>query len=58
MTSRFRPARLLLGWQSGAGSGQVDDPVSAAKFLHKPWSITDLLRRVLEVLDDKAGAAA
>jgi hypothetical protein len=37
---------------------QLNDPLSRAKFLHKPWSITDLLHRVREVLDDSSGAAA
>jgi nitrogen-specific signal transduction histidine kinase/CheY-like chemotaxis protein len=49
---------LLMSGHTAEDLDQLDDPVSGANVLHKPWSITDLLRRVREVLDDRAGAAA
>ena len=49
---------LLMSGHTAEDLDQLDDPLSGAKFLHKPWSITDLLRRVREVLDDRSVSAA
>ena len=49
---------LLMSGHTAEDLDQVNDPLSGAGFLHKPWSVTDLLRRVREVLDDRSGAAA
>jgi two-component system, cell cycle sensor histidine kinase and response regulator CckA len=49
---------LLMSGHTAEDLDHLDDPLSRAKFLHKPWSITDLLHRVREVLDDSSGAAA
>lgn len=44
---------LLMSGHTAEDLYALDDPLAGAKFLHKPWSITDLLRRVREVLDEK-----
>jgi hypothetical protein len=31
----------------------LDEPNPELRLLHKPWSVTDLLRRVREVLDEE-----
>jgi two-component system cell cycle sensor histidine kinase/response regulator CckA len=49
---------LLMSGHTAEDLDELDDPMSEAKFLHKPWSITDLLHRVREVLDDRAVTAA
>ncbi len=49
---------LLMSGHTAEDLEQLDDPLSEAKLLHKPWSITDLLRRVREVLDDRSASAA
>jgi len=49
---------LLMSGHTAENIDHLDDPLSGARFLHKPWSVTDLLRRVREVLDDRSGAAA
>jgi PAS domain S-box-containing protein len=49
---------LMMSGHTAEDLDQLEDPVSAARFLHKPWSVTDLLRRVREVLDAGAGSAA
>jgi two-component system cell cycle sensor histidine kinase/response regulator CckA len=43
---------LLMSGHTAEDMDALDDPELAVKFLHKPWSVTDLLRRVREVLDD------
>jgi PAS domain S-box-containing protein len=49
---------LLMSGHTADDLDALEDPLAGAKFLHKPWSITDLLRRVREVLDDGSGVAA
>ena len=49
---------LLMSGHTAEDLDELDDPMAGTKFLHKPWSVTDLLRRVREVLDDDSGAAA
>jgi two-component system, cell cycle sensor histidine kinase and response regulator CckA len=49
---------LLMSGHTAEDLDQIEDPVAGAGFLHKPWSVTDLLRRVREVLDAGSGAAA
>jgi PAS domain S-box-containing protein len=49
---------LLMSGHTAEDLDGLDDPLAGAKFLHKPWSITDLLRRVREVLDERPVAAA
>ena len=49
---------LLMSGHTAEDLDHLDDPLSGAGFLHKPWSMTDLLRRVREVLDDRSVAAA
>ena len=49
---------LLMSGHTAEDLDQLDDPLAGVKFLHKPWSITDLLRRVREVLDDRSVSAA
>ena len=43
---------LLMSGHTAEDLDALDEPLSGARFLHKPWSITDLLRRVREVLDE------
>jgi two-component system, cell cycle sensor histidine kinase and response regulator CckA len=53
LRSRDSGARVLL--MSGHTAEDIDaleEPTAGVKFLHKPWSVTDLLRRVREVLDE------
>jgi two-component system, cell cycle sensor histidine kinase and response regulator CckA len=49
---------LMMSGHTAEDLDQLQDPVSGARFLHKPWSVTDLLRRVREVLDAGPGTAA
>jgi two-component system, cell cycle sensor histidine kinase and response regulator CckA len=49
---------LMMSGHTAEDLDQLEDPVTGARFLHKPWSVTDLLRRVREVLDAGGGAAA
>jgi PAS domain S-box-containing protein len=49
---------LLMSGHTAEDLDQLEEPVAGAGFLHKPWSVTDLLRRVREVLDAGSGAAA
>jgi PAS domain S-box-containing protein len=49
---------LLMSGHTAEDLDALDDPLAGANFLHKPWSITDLLRRVREVLDERPVAAA
>ena len=49
---------ILMSGHTADDIDHLADPVSGARFLHKPWSVTDLLRRVRDVLDDRSGAAA
>ena len=49
---------LLMSGHTAEDLEQLDHPLGGARFLHKPWSITDLLRRVREVLDDRSASAA
>ena len=49
---------LLMSGHTAEDLDQLEDPVAGAGFLHKPWSVTDLLRRVREVLDAGSSAAA
>jgi two-component system, cell cycle sensor histidine kinase and response regulator CckA len=49
---------LLMSGHTAEDLDELDDPVQGIKFLHKPWSITDLLRQVREVLDDRSPSAA
>jgi CheY-like chemotaxis protein len=57
LRSRNSDARVLL--MSGHTADDIDaleEPAVGVKFLHKPWSVTDLLRRVREMLDEGATA--
>jgi DNA-binding NtrC family response regulator len=49
---------LLMSGHTAEDLDALDEPLSGASFLHKPWSITDLLRRVREVLDERLAAAS
>ena len=49
---------LLMSGHTAEDLDELDDPVAVTRFLHKPWSVTDLLRRVREVLDTEPEAAA
>ena len=49
---------LMMSGHTAEDLDHLQDPVSGARFLHKPWSVTDLLRRVREVLDAGPGTAA
>jgi DNA-binding response OmpR family regulator len=48
---------LLMSGHTAEDLDALDEPDAGVKFLHKPWSVTDLLRRVREVLDDGAKGA-
>ena len=47
---------LLMSGHTAEDLDALDEPEAGVKFLHKPWSITDLLKRVREVLDDGVAA--
>jgi nitrogen-specific signal transduction histidine kinase len=49
---------LMMSGHTAEDLDQLEDPLTGARFLHKPWSVTDLLRRVREVLDAGGGSAA
>jgi PAS domain S-box-containing protein len=54
LRNRKSDARVLL--MSGHTAEDIDaleEPAAGVKFLPKPWSVTDLLRRVREVLDER-----
>ena len=44
---------LLMSGHTAEDLDALDEPDAGLKFLHKPWSVTDLLRRVREVLDER-----
>jgi PAS domain S-box-containing protein len=48
---------LLMSGHSPEDLDALEEPDASVKFLHKPWSVTDLLRRVREVLDEGAKAS-
>jgi PAS domain S-box-containing protein len=48
---------LLMSGHTAEDLDALEDPDAGVKFLHKPWSVTDLLRRVREVLDEGAKAS-
>jgi CheY-like chemotaxis protein len=48
---------LLMSGHTAEDLDALDEPDAGVKLLHKPWSVTDLLRRVREVLDDGAEGA-
>jgi PAS domain S-box-containing protein len=53
LRSRNSEARvLLMSGHTAEDMDAVEEPAAGVKFLHKPWSVTDLLRRVREVLDE------
>jgi signal transduction histidine kinase/ActR/RegA family two-component response regulator len=53
LRSRDNGARvLLMSGHTAEDLDALDESEAGVRFLHKPWSITDLLRRVREVLDD------
>lgn len=49
---------LLMSGHTAEDLDALDEPLSGARFLPKPWSITDLLQRVREVLDEGLAAAS
>jgi PAS domain S-box-containing protein len=44
---------LLMSGHTAEDLDALDEPDAGVTFLHKPWSVTDLLRRVREVLDER-----
>jgi nitrogen-specific signal transduction histidine kinase/ActR/RegA family two-component response regulator len=48
---------LLMSGHTAEDIDALDDPAAEVKFIHKPWSVTDLLKRVREVLDEAAKAS-
>jgi CheY-like chemotaxis protein len=48
---------LLMSGHTAEDLDALDDSDATVKFIHKPWSVTDLLKRVREVLDDGAKAS-
>jgi PAS domain S-box-containing protein len=44
---------LLMSGHTAEDLDALDEPEASVRFLHKPWSVTDLLRRVREVLDER-----
>jgi two-component system cell cycle sensor histidine kinase/response regulator CckA len=44
---------LLMSGHTAEDLDALDEPDAGLRFLHKPWSISDLLRRVREVLDER-----
>jgi PAS domain S-box-containing protein len=47
---------LLMSGHTAEDLDALEEPDAGVNFLHKPWSITDLLRRVREVLDEGVAA--
>jgi DNA-binding response OmpR family regulator len=44
---------LLMSGHMAEDLDTLDEPNPDLRLLHKPWSVTDLLRRVREVLDEE-----
>jgi two-component system cell cycle sensor histidine kinase/response regulator CckA len=44
---------LLMSGHMAEDLDTIDEPDAGLRLLHKPWSVTDLLRRVREVLDEE-----
>ncbi|HEY8196828.1 MAG TPA: PAS domain S-box protein [Gemmatimonadales bacterium] len=49
---------LLMSGHTAEDLDALDEPLSGARFLPKPWTITDLLHRVRQVLDEGLAAAS
>jgi DNA-binding response OmpR family regulator len=47
---------LLMSGHTAEDLDALDEPEAGVKCLHQPWSITDLLKRVREVLDEGVAA--